>query len=316
MTNKPPGPYSIGSSHWPGLSKLIEEAAEVLQVCGKIQGCNGEKIHWDGSDLPDRLADELGQLKASIEFVVEKCNLDRVRVEESRDTKMRLYEEWHSTEVVVYGPGGFSTPKTRAGVETARLASEVRPAQPNLDWMIELEKTATVGAGCGNPSQTAGQKAILFGERYRTGSIADLIHDCVVVETHEAAERVGLAYLTQSMTPDERAVQRIHELEDAIKKFASQALDHLCWQDLRDLAKLVGVEYTPAILSRELFEANCKRYQDCLYAVREYSPDNVTKLVDDLHAQVASRDTVIEDLRAQVAALSNKLADANWDLTT
>lgn len=30
--------FAIGDKEWPGISKLIEEAGEVLQICGKAHG--------------------------------------------------------------------------------------------------------------------------------------------------------------------------------------------------------------------------------------------------------------------------------------
>ncbi len=38
------GDFSIGSDIWPGISKLIEEAAEVGQVCGKLIGSGGGHV--------------------------------------------------------------------------------------------------------------------------------------------------------------------------------------------------------------------------------------------------------------------------------
>lgn len=35
------GSFSLGSRTWPGLSKLVEECGEVLQIAGKIMGTGG-----------------------------------------------------------------------------------------------------------------------------------------------------------------------------------------------------------------------------------------------------------------------------------
>lgn len=50
------GPYSIGSDSWAGLSRLIEEAGEVLQVAGKVIGGGGATVHYDGTDLQAAIA--------------------------------------------------------------------------------------------------------------------------------------------------------------------------------------------------------------------------------------------------------------------
>lgn len=73
-------PYSIGSDAWPGLSKLIEECGETIQVAGKLMGTGGAVEHWDGSNLGDRLIEEIGDLQAAIEFFVETNDLDIFRI--------------------------------------------------------------------------------------------------------------------------------------------------------------------------------------------------------------------------------------------
>jgi hypothetical protein len=51
--------FAIGDKEWPGISKLVEEAGEVGQVCGKLIGSGGETAHFDGSNLRARLSEEL-----------------------------------------------------------------------------------------------------------------------------------------------------------------------------------------------------------------------------------------------------------------
>jgi NTP pyrophosphatase (non-canonical NTP hydrolase) len=99
MPNETPGPYSIGSHHWPGLSKLIEECGEVMQVAGKLIGSGGDPMHWDGTDLRERLLDELSDLQAALRFFgtmnyeQEAANRFGERVE----AKVALFHEWHGT---------------------------------------------------------------------------------------------------------------------------------------------------------------------------------------------------------------------------
>lgn len=92
------GPYSIGSEKWPGLSKLIEECGEVLQVCGKIVGADGENTHFDGTNLRERLEDEIADLWAAISYVSQKCELDRVRLDFLSNQKRLVFEMWHEEE--------------------------------------------------------------------------------------------------------------------------------------------------------------------------------------------------------------------------
>jgi len=87
--------YGIGSDHWPGVSKLIEEMGEVNQVLGKLLGTRGKPNHWDGSDLLDRLHEELGDLEAAIAFLKFANNLDSDRIQNRRIDKLVLFMHWH-----------------------------------------------------------------------------------------------------------------------------------------------------------------------------------------------------------------------------
>lgn len=99
-----PGPYAIGSGHWPGVSKLIEEMGEVNQVLGKILGTGGDRSHWDGSDLILRLQEELGDVLAAIDFVQWFNDLDAEAIADRRFQKRALFEEWHRSPEDPPGP--------------------------------------------------------------------------------------------------------------------------------------------------------------------------------------------------------------------
>lgn len=90
------GPYSIGSGCWPGLAKVAEECAEVIQVAGKVIAAGGEAAHWDGSDLRERLEDELADVQAAIWFVTEQNRLDDDRMQRRAEGKLALFRRWHA----------------------------------------------------------------------------------------------------------------------------------------------------------------------------------------------------------------------------
>lgn len=94
---KKQGDYSIGSDHWPGTSKLLEEMGELQQVLGKLLGAGGEVNHWDGSNLRERLVEEIADLKAAITFFQSENLTDEECAAVSRRSleKMRLFEKWH-----------------------------------------------------------------------------------------------------------------------------------------------------------------------------------------------------------------------------
>ena len=90
--------FAIGDVEWPGISKLLEEAGEVSQVCGKLMGSHGDIDHWDGTDLRSRLIEELADLKAAIEFVVVHNKLDATVLNERVISKIHLFEKWHVSQ--------------------------------------------------------------------------------------------------------------------------------------------------------------------------------------------------------------------------
>jgi len=94
------GHFGIGSILWPGIGKLIEEFGEVVQVVGKLLATGGDSNHWDGTNLKERLEDELSDLQAAIEFVVARNNLDAPRMRERSDKKLGLFNKWHTEQSV------------------------------------------------------------------------------------------------------------------------------------------------------------------------------------------------------------------------
>src|ERR1700727_2409741 len=92
------GDFSIGSQVWPGASKVIEEMGELQQVMGKLIGTAGEEKHWDGSDLKERLKEELADVSAAIAFFIAK------NFEDTDDREMilrvankkALFFKWHN----------------------------------------------------------------------------------------------------------------------------------------------------------------------------------------------------------------------------
>lgn len=91
-------PYSFGSDVLPGLSKLVEEAGEVMQVCGKILAKGGAVRHWDGTDLAVRFCEELADLQAAIKFVIEANGLNEQKIGVRRAKKLRMYRKWRDIE--------------------------------------------------------------------------------------------------------------------------------------------------------------------------------------------------------------------------
>lgn len=89
---------AIGSTVWPGIAKLAEECGELQQIIGKLMAYpSGE--HPDGAgDLAERLRDEMADVMAAVQFVVE-ANPDQVDGHELRLRQARKayrFAGWHA----------------------------------------------------------------------------------------------------------------------------------------------------------------------------------------------------------------------------
>lgn len=88
-------PFGIGSRIVPGTSKVIEEAGEVIQVLAKIQAIGYVGQYWDGTNLHDELENELGDLLATVEYLVAKNKLDRKKIKKRKQLKLEKFARWH-----------------------------------------------------------------------------------------------------------------------------------------------------------------------------------------------------------------------------
>lgn len=91
-------PFSFGSQTLPGLAKLAEECGEVGQVIGKLMMTGGARAHWDGSDLIDRLAEEIADVQAAIDFFRRHNGVDFAAFAARVDRKRALFEQWHAEQ--------------------------------------------------------------------------------------------------------------------------------------------------------------------------------------------------------------------------
>lgn len=154
--SNPPGSgdFSIGGRVWPGLSKLIEEAAEVLQVAGKLQGSRGDVARFDGTNLKERLECELGDLLAAVEFVQRHNPLGRAAIERQRDAKLALFETWHrDQQVPVDAVAGCFPPGVLAEVAAVLRHGAAKTGAPS-------------------PAETGGGQTIVDHLRHAYGHVA------------------------------------------------------------------------------------------------------------------------------------------------
>ena len=92
------GDFSIGSTVWPGTSKLIEEMGELHQVLGKLIASHGDTEHWSG-DLRVKLVEEIGDVCAAIRFFERNMTpLESALITNRTIEKTRLFEKWHTEQ--------------------------------------------------------------------------------------------------------------------------------------------------------------------------------------------------------------------------
>ena len=78
-----------------GVAKLIEECGELQQVLGKRLAYWDRDDHWDGSNLRDRMIEEMGDVLAAITFVAKENGLDWAAIQRRCIAKQALYQDWH-----------------------------------------------------------------------------------------------------------------------------------------------------------------------------------------------------------------------------
>lgn len=82
-----------------GLTKLAEECAELAVVCAKKIAYMHTDQHPDGSNLRTRLQEEIADVLASIQFVVDKLKLDDIAIDMNVIKKSDRFHQWDSLEV-------------------------------------------------------------------------------------------------------------------------------------------------------------------------------------------------------------------------
>jgi hypothetical protein len=78
--------------------------------------------HWEGSDLRERLQEELGDLIAACFFVMEANGLDEEAIRARHYQKLQLFHRWHVEQadsvppskgvVQPYGPARYAASST------------------------------------------------------------------------------------------------------------------------------------------------------------------------------------------------------------
>ena len=92
MASELSAPDSADRDTWTGLSRLAAQAAHVLEVSDKIASSGSDGHHDDGTSLRESMQDELGGLRAAIDYVIGQNELDWAAVNRQRDRRRAQYE--------------------------------------------------------------------------------------------------------------------------------------------------------------------------------------------------------------------------------
>lgn len=98
--------FAIGSIERPGLLKLAEESAEVIQMVTKIIATDGTMHYADGTVIEEsKLWDEIADLKAALEFAVESNHMPSGYINGRKNQKLDTYRKWRKEEKgISHGP--------------------------------------------------------------------------------------------------------------------------------------------------------------------------------------------------------------------
>jgi hypothetical protein len=80
-----------------GLAKLVEELGELGQVAGKKLAYYSTDAHPDGgAPLSVRFEEEMGDVRAAIDLVIENFGLSRARILQRQEKKRKIFARWQA----------------------------------------------------------------------------------------------------------------------------------------------------------------------------------------------------------------------------
>jgi hypothetical protein len=93
-------PFTIGAERWNGGAKLAEECSELIQVLMKLIAFPDNDYPEEGTDLAERLIEEIGDLEAAIDFF-KSVNFqvnDYNAVYDRKQRKLKRFKKWDRKE--------------------------------------------------------------------------------------------------------------------------------------------------------------------------------------------------------------------------
>lgn len=80
-----------------GLAKLLEELGELAQITAKKLAFMDTDEHPDGKgSMRVRMQEEMGDVRAAIDFVTETFGLDSLTISRRANVKLTMFRYWHA----------------------------------------------------------------------------------------------------------------------------------------------------------------------------------------------------------------------------
>lgn len=84
-----------------GLGKLIEECGELVQILGKKLAYFHTDRHPDKKgSMKRRMEEEIADVRAASEFVIDENDLDRDFIEERTQMKLKKFRRWKKRNLI------------------------------------------------------------------------------------------------------------------------------------------------------------------------------------------------------------------------
>jgi NTP pyrophosphatase (non-canonical NTP hydrolase) len=77
-----------------GLNKLMEECGELTQIAAKKAAYPDAQVHPDGQNINVRLEEEIADVIAAANFVMQKFNLNCAAVHHRSELKLLKFQAW------------------------------------------------------------------------------------------------------------------------------------------------------------------------------------------------------------------------------
>lgn len=108
-----------------GLTKLIEECGELVQICAKKLAYYDTDDHPDGNgSMEARISEEIADVLAAMAFVCDKFRLDDEMITNRVKDKLELFQQWDDSQDNITDSYDFCNINLRQALNTIKFNAE------------------------------------------------------------------------------------------------------------------------------------------------------------------------------------------------